>query len=67
MQEKIGYLPKGLDALLRRAGAQRIFEFVDDGLIELLQGRPLFFSFLAPGRRAWSKGKPRKRRGLKQR
>jgi hypothetical protein len=40
VQEKIGHLSKGIDAPLRRAALNGVFEFRDDGMIELLQDAP---------------------------
>jgi hypothetical protein len=40
MQEQIGHLAKGIDALFGRAVFHGVFKFGDDGMIELLQDTP---------------------------
>jgi hypothetical protein len=40
MEEKISHLAKGVDPLLGRAILNGVFEFGDDGMIELLQATP---------------------------
>ena len=40
MQEQICYLSKRRDPLLRRAAPDGVFEFVDDGMIQLVQDMP---------------------------
>src|SRR3954471_23100528 len=37
MQEKIGHLTQGIDPLLRRATLNGVFEFGDDGMLDVMQ------------------------------
>ena len=63
MQEKICHLAKGIDPLLRRAAPYGVFEFGDDGMIQLLHDSPMFLLRYLAGAEPGS-GKPGKAPGI---